>query len=81
MVAGDRPFTGALGLTVGGRTLTVAGRVAHALGGGAQATEPGGVAILRSFVVGDSLYTVSEIGIKASSLTTLADTGFARFSP
>ena len=81
VVAGDRPFTGALGLTVGGRTLTVAGRVAHALGGGAQATEPGGVAILRSFVVGDSLYTVSEVGIKASSLTTLADTGFARFSP
>ena len=79
--AGDRPFTGALGLTVGGRALTVAGRVTHALGGGTQATEPGGVAILRSFVVGDSLYTVSELGIKTSSLTTLADTGFVRFSP
>ena len=81
VAAGDRPFTGALGLTVGGRALTVAGRVAHALGGGAQATDAGGVAILRSFVVGDSLYTVSELGVKASSLTTLADTGFARFSP
>ena len=81
VAAGDRPFTGALGLTVSGRTVTLAGRVAHALGGGAQATEAGGVAILRSFVVGDSLYTVSELGVKGSSLTTLADTGFARFSP
>jgi hypothetical protein len=81
VAAGDRPFTGALGLSVGGRSLSVAGRVAHVLGGGAQATQPGGVAILRSFVVGDSLYTVSEIGIKASSLTTFADTGFERFSP
>ena len=80
VTAGDRPFTGALGLSVSGRSLGVAGRVTHALGGGAQAAEPGGAAILRSFVVGDSLYTVSELGLKASSLTTLADTGFVRFS-
>ena len=80
VTAGDRPFTGALGLSVSGRSLGVAGRVTHALAGGAQAADPGGAAILRSFVVGDSLYTVSELGLKASSLTTLDDTGFVRFS-
>ncbi len=78
--AGDRPFTGALGLRVSGRSLTAAGRLTHAVAGTPQASEPGGPAILRSFVVGDSLYTVSEVGLKASSLTTLADTGFVRFS-
>jgi hypothetical protein len=78
--AGDAPFTGALGLKVGGRSLSVAGRVAHVVGSGAESTEPGGAPILRSFVVGDALYTVSELGVKASSLTTFVDLGFARFS-
>ena len=78
--AGDRPFTGAVGLRVSGRSLTAAGRLTHAVAGTPQASEPVGPAILRSFVVGDSLYTVSEVGLKASSLTTLADTGFVRFS-
>ena len=62
VASGDRPFTGALGLTVDGRSLSISGRVAHVVGGGAQATEPGGVPILRSLVVGSTLYTVSELG-------------------
>ncbi len=81
VASGERPFTGALGLTVDGRSLSVSGRVAHVAVGGAQATEPGGVPILRSLVVGSTLYTVSELGMKASSLTTFADVGFVRFSP
>ena len=81
LASGGRPFTGALGLAVGGRSLSVAGRVSHVGGGGAQAADPGGAPILRSLVVGSSLYTISEQGVKASSLTTFADTGFVRFSP
>jgi hypothetical protein len=37
------------------------------------------VAIYRSFVVGDVLYTVSESGVKANSLSTLAELGWAAF--
>jgi hypothetical protein len=80
LAAGDSPFTGALGLTVGARALSIAGRVTHPAAGGPQASDLAGTQVLRSFVVGDSLYTVSEAGVKASSLSTFADTGFARFS-
>lgn len=33
-------------------------------------------AIRRSVVIGDTLYTVSDLGVKASDLATLADTGW-----
>jgi hypothetical protein len=79
--AGDGPFTGALGLSVGARGLSVAGRITHPGFGGAKVSGTAAAPILRSFVVGDSLYTVSEVGVKASSLTTFADVGFARFTP
>jgi len=38
-----------------------------------------GSPIRRSLVVGDSVLTVSENGIKASSLATLAERGWAAF--
>jgi uncharacterized secreted protein with C-terminal beta-propeller domain len=37
--------------------------------------------IRRSLVVGDSLLTVSDTGVKSSSLATLADQGWAAFPP
>jgi hypothetical protein len=35
--------------------------------------------IRRSLVVGDSVFTVSENGVKASSLATLGERGWAAF--
>jgi hypothetical protein len=37
-----------------------------------------GTPVDRSLVVGDTLYTVSAVGVKASALGTFADVGFAR---
>ena len=37
-----------------------------------------GTPVRRSVVVGDALYTVSAAGVKASSLASFADLGFAR---
>ncbi len=66
------PFSGALGLRVTGGRLSVAGRVAHP-------SEPLAAPVLRALVVGQRLYTVSELGVQASSLATFRDLGFARF--
>jgi uncharacterized secreted protein with C-terminal beta-propeller domain len=71
---GESPFAGALGLRVqraGG--ISVAGRVTHPT----DLAPGGGVAIRRSVVVGDVLYTVSDVGVLGSSLGTFADLGFA----
>ena len=72
------PVPGALGLGVGRARLTEVGRVSHPALGTARAAEPQVAPILRSLVVRDTLYTVSEAGVKASSLATLADVGFVR---
>jgi uncharacterized secreted protein with C-terminal beta-propeller domain len=37
------------------------------------------VPIQRSMVIGDRVYTLSSLGLKASDLTTLADAGFVAF--
>jgi uncharacterized secreted protein with C-terminal beta-propeller domain len=66
---GDRPFAGVVGLRIGRATISEAGRVAHA-------ADVAGAPIRRSVVVGDVLYTVSDTGVKASSLTTFAGLGF-----
>jgi uncharacterized secreted protein with C-terminal beta-propeller domain len=71
---GDAPFVGALGLRVqrsGG--ISIAGRVTHPT----DRVPAGSVAIRRSVVVGDVLYTVSDAGVRGSSLATFADLGFA----
>ena len=66
---GDRPFAGAIGLRIGRTTIAEAGRVSHPAG---AADAP----IRRTVVVGDVLYTVSDTGVKASSLATFAGLGF-----
>jgi len=64
------PFAGAVGLRIGRTGISELGRVSHPKGAAS--------AIRRSVVVGDTLYTVSEEGVGASSLSTLAELGFAR---
>ena len=62
----------AVGFRVGrARGIDPAGRVEH------DQANP----IRRSLVVGDGVLTVSENGVKASSLATLAERGWAAFPP
>jgi hypothetical protein len=63
-----RPKADAVGLTVRPAGIAEAGRVAH-----------DGAVVRRSIVIGDRLITVSDAGVKASSLDTWADSGFAPF--
>ena len=73
--SGEAPFAGALGMRVGRAGLSSVGRIAHPAVG--IAGSPGGQ-IRRSLVVRDALLTVSDVGVKASALSTFADLGFAR---
>ncbi len=74
----DRPFIGALGLQIGRAQISEAGRLVHPGRPGLEPVGSPGTPIMRSLVVGDTLYTVSAAGVKASALGTFADRGFAR---
>ena len=76
----EKPFAGAVGFRVGRSGIDEAGRVTHdgeAIPGGAKRTA--GIPIRRSLVVGDALYTVSDLGVKATRLTSFAEQGWAAF--
>ena len=71
--AGAAPFAGAVGLGIRRiEGIDEIGRVAHD-------PRPYPVAVRRSLVVGDRLYTLSDRGIAASTLDTLAPVAFAAF--
>src|SRR5262249_19703782 len=76
----DKPFVGAVGFRVARAGITEAGRGTHAgeSSGGGVSRIPGSP-VRRSAVVGDTLYTVSDEGVKASSLTSFTDQGWAAF--
>jgi beta propeller domain-containing protein len=63
-----QPKASAVGLTVRPSGITEAGRVGH-----------GNAVVRRSIVIGDRLITVSDAGVKASSLDTWVESGFAAF--
>jgi hypothetical protein len=76
----DKPFIGAVGFRVGRGGIVESGRITHT--GEASPGDAGGVGgipIRRSLVVGDALYTVSEMGVKATGLASFADEGWAAF--
>ena len=54
-------------------------RARHRHHAGRAGAAPGGASIRRSLVVGDALLTVSDAGILASDLRTLAPRGYAAF--
>lgn len=77
-------FSGAVGLAVdpqGG--IDEVGRLSHPASGEIGALQrkalAGGAPIRRSLVIGESLYTVSDIGILSSALGTLEPKGLAEF--
>lgn len=68
------PFTGAIAFRVGRAGATELGRVAHP-----PRPAGGSVPIRRSLVVGGTLFTVSDLGVRANALGTLADRGWLSF--
>ncbi|HEY5145091.1 MAG TPA: beta-propeller domain-containing protein [Solirubrobacteraceae bacterium] len=69
----DAPFIGAVGLHVDkAKGIDEVGRVTHGTG-------PYNPSIERSVVVGDRLYTLSDLGVASSRLATLAPLGFLTF--
>ena len=67
--SGPGSFSGAIAFRVGrAQGVEEVGRISH-----------GGAAVRRSLVVGDALLTVSDVGVKASALRTLADRGGVTF--
>ena len=69
-------FVGAVGLDVATDGLAEAGRASHQDDAGTSEWWP---SISRSFVDGDSLYTVSEVGIERAALTDLTERSFTAF--
>jgi hypothetical protein len=74
----DKPFAGAIALRVSRGGITEIGRVSHPASPGSGSNI--GAPIRRSLVVGDKLFTVSDAGVKASSLGSLADAGWVAFA-
>ena len=79
-VAGGSAFTGAVALRARRAGLDVVGRIAHPLGAGGKSVI-GAAQVERSLVAGGVLYTVSQLGVKASDLDTFADRGWLAFPP
>jgi hypothetical protein len=76
----DKPFVGAVGIRLKDRTLTEIGRVSHQRGTLERwLMDTWRAQIRRSLVVGDVLYTVSELGVAANSLTSFEEIGWVRF--
>ena len=72
------PFAGAIALRVGRGGIAELGRISHPAIAGTGSTL--GTPIRRSLVVGDKLFTVSDAGVKASSLGSLANAGWVAFT-
>jgi hypothetical protein len=67
-------FNGAIGLRAGASPLSEAGRIEHRV-----ASRPDAAPVERALVIGDTLYTLSFMGLAASKLDTLAAAGFTTF--
>ncbi|MPZ28068.1 MAG: benzoate transporter [Micromonosporaceae bacterium] len=71
----ELPYAGALVLRVEEEGFTALDVVTHpAPAGGEYSTE-----IRRSLVVGDTLWTISDLGLQANALSTLEETGWVPF--
>jgi hypothetical protein len=69
------PASEAVVLRIGHHSLTQVGTITHP----ATADFPAGSQIRRSLVIGDTLWTLSDSGLKANNLTTLAPQGWVPF--
>ena len=74
----ENMFMGAVGVHVDPSSVVEVGRVSHA-GHAPAEWGPYGAPIERSLVIGDTLYTFSQIGLAAADLSTFTETGFVAF--
>jgi hypothetical protein len=72
-VTSSQPFNGAIGYTVTSSGITEVAPIVQDTVNGSTPT------IERSIVIGDQLYTVSDLGVMASSLNGLARQAFVAF--
>ena len=73
--AGGQNFAGAIGFKVDpGAGISEVGRISHAEGSPEWLPQ-----VDRSLVMGDRLFTLSMLGLKASALDTLADRAWVPF--
>ena len=72
-VTSSQPFNGAIGYTVTSSGITEVAPIVQDTVNGATPT------IERSLVIGSQLYTVSDLGVMASSLNGLARQAFVAF--
>jgi hypothetical protein len=77
---GPPAFTGAVGLRIGDGTIGEVGRVSHPLVTESEGDYKWYPNIRRAVVIGDGLYTLSDQGIGAADLATLADRGFVKLA-
>jgi Beta propeller domain len=70
-------FSGAVGLRAGRSALIEVGRISHPVPG--PRPTPGTARIERTLVAGSIVYSVSQAGVRASDLGTLADRGWLAF--
>ncbi len=71
---GREGFTGAIGFRVRREAIEEVGRVSHEAAQGSYAPR-----VTRTLVMGDRLFTLSSLGLKASNLATLDDEAFVPF--
>lgn len=71
------PFVGAVAVRVTPSGFTEVGRITHPVPGPEEEWRG---RIRRSLVAGDRLFTVSDLGVRASRLTDLGDAGWVPFS-
>lgn len=82
---GASPFTGALAFRAGRAGIVELGRIVHPAATGSTGSAGGadgasvGQPISRTLVVADALLTVSDAGVKANALATLAERGWVPF--
>ncbi|WP_248965894.1 beta-propeller domain-containing protein [Sphaerisporangium perillae] len=72
--------TAALVLKVGDGAITKTGVITHPKPSAPSGFAPATPTIQRCLVIGDTLWTVSDTGLKASDATTLADRGWLPFA-
>jgi hypothetical protein len=75
----DKPFVGAVGFHVARGGIAEAGRVTHSGESAPGGSRVAGIPIRRSAVVGDTLYTISDQGVKGTALGSFADQGWVAF--
>jgi uncharacterized secreted protein with C-terminal beta-propeller domain len=67
-------FTGAVGLRVEPGAITEVGRITHKVD-----SRPENAPVERSLVIGDTLYSLSYLGLSTASVDTLGPLGFTAF--